>query len=276
VTEVSRPSTAGPRTIDVPRLEARDVTVKFGGIIALDSLSLSVSPGECVGLIGPNGAGKTTFLDCLSGHRPANSGVVLLDGSEVTSRSATWLAKANVRRTFQRTQCFGWLSVEENIAIPLELVGRYRYLLSDLLQLRASARRSARVRDLASEVIHRCGLSEVKDTPAASLPIGLLRMLDFARAVVGSPSLLLLDEPTSGTGKDGSERLAALIKEMTAERECSIVLVEHDVEFVMNLCDRIIVLDQGTILSQGTPAEVRHDPAVMAAYIGKAVESDGS
>jgi len=250
------------------RLDARDITVAFGGIVALDGLSLSVGPGECLGLIGPNGAGKTTMLDCLSGLRHPNSGKFLLEGSDVTRRSGTWMGKAGVRRTFQRTQCFGWLSVEENIMVPLELRNRYRYLLSDVFRLPASTRRTEELREIAEDAIQRCGLSEVRNSPAASLPIGQLRLLEFARAIAGEPKLLLLDEPTSGLGSEGTERLGSMIRGISRDRECSIILVEHDIEFVMHHCDRIIVLDQGRILSQGSPAEVRHDPAVMAAYIG--------
>ncbi|HTX27602.1 MAG TPA: ABC transporter ATP-binding protein [Streptosporangiaceae bacterium] len=250
-------------------LVARDLTIAFGGITAVDQVTIGVRPGECLGLIGPNGAGKTTILDCLSGLCPPTSGRVLLDGADVSRRSGTWFSRAKVRRTFQRTQAFGWLSVEENVMIPLELHGRFKYLLPEILRLPSARRRAGRMRQAADDVLRECGLTEVKDSPAAAIPIGQLRMLEFARAIIDTPRLLLLDEPTSGLGSAQSERVAEFIREVKGKRDCSIILVEHDVEFVMSLCDRIIVLSQGRVLCEGSPEEVRRDPAVIDAYIGR-------
>jgi branched-chain amino acid transport system ATP-binding protein len=250
-------------------LATQDLTIAFGGIRAVDGVSIQVEPGECVGLIGPNGAGKTTLLDCLSGLCRPTSGRVLLDGTDVSHRSGTWFSRAKVRRTFQRTQAFGWLSVEQNVTIPLELHGRFKYLLPEILGLRPARKRAGRLRQTADAVIRECGLAEVKDAPAAAIPIGQLRLLEFARAIIDAPRLLLLDEPTSGLGSAQTERVAELIRQIKDRRNCSIILVEHDVEFVMSLCDRIIVLSHGQVLCEGSPQEVRRDPAVMDAYIGR-------
>jgi branched-chain amino acid transport system ATP-binding protein len=250
-------------------LVAQDLMIAFGGIRAVDGVTIGVKPGECLGLIGPNGAGKTTILDCLSGLCRPTSGRILLDGTDVSRRSGTWFSRAKVRRTFQRTQAFGWLSVEENVMIPLELHGRFKYLLPEILRLPSARRRSGRLRKIADDVLSECGLTDIKDQPAAAIPIGQLRLLEFARAIIDAPRLLLLDEPTSGLGSVQSERVAEFIREVKGRRDCSIILVEHDVEFVMSLCDRIVVLSQGRVLCEGSPEEVRRDPAVIDAYIGK-------
>jgi branched-chain amino acid transport system ATP-binding protein len=264
-TSQTRPAAAG----EPYALVVQDLTIAFGGIRAVDGVTIEVKPGECLGLIGPNGAGKTTLLDCLSGLCRPTSGRVVLDGTDVLRRSGTWFSRAKVRRTFQRTQAFGWLSVEENVMIPLELHGRFRYLLPEILRLPSARRRARRLRQVADDVLRECGLTDVKDQPAAAIPIGQLRLLEFARAIIDVPRLLLLDEPTSGLGSVESERVAEFIREIKGRRTCSIILVEHDVEFVMSLCDRIVVLSQGRVLCEGSPEEVRRDPAVIDAYIGK-------
>jgi branched-chain amino acid transport system ATP-binding protein len=259
-----RDSRKGPYQV---RLE--DLTVTLGGIRAVSRLSLTVEPGECVGLIGPNGAGKTTLLDSISGLRRLTSGRFLLNDANVSGRSATWLAKAGVRRTFQRTQGFGWLTVEENILVALESHRGAHHLWAEILGLPAARHKKAEWTRLAARVIDDCGLSGVQTSPAAGLPIGQLRLMEFARAVVDQPRLLLLDEPTSGLATAETQRVAGQVRQLKESRRCTVILVEHDVEFVTSLCDRIVVLAQGCVLRDGDPGEIRRDPAVMDAYLGQ-------
>jgi branched-chain amino acid transport system ATP-binding protein len=251
-----------------PLLTVDGITVQFGGINAVDDVSFTVEGGQVVGLIGPNGAGKTTLLDVLSGLRSPTRGHVLLEDRDITKRSATELSRYGIRRTFQRHQTFGWLTVEENLMVPLEWRGRTMNLIADLLDLPFRRRAEQSHRRRADDVIDLCGLTEVRDRSAASLPIGQIRLLEFARAIVEKPLLLLLDEPTSGLGRVETERLGPVIRDVTADGLCGVLLVEHDVEFVMGLSDRIIVMAQGRVIADGIPSVIREDPVVRKAYLG--------
>jgi len=234
-------------------LGSSGLTVAFGGVRALDDVSVSFGPGEVCGLIGPNGAGKTTLFDCLSGVRPPTGGSVRLGGVDVTGRSATWRARHGVRRTFQRQQVFGALSVEDNVLVACEW---------------RRGHDPAERRQAVVEVLARCGLADVRHVAACHLPIGTARMVELARALVDDPTVLMLDEPTSGLGPREAERLATVVDEARTALGCAVVLVEHDVDFVMGLADRVVVLDRGRVIGDGSPAEVRADPAVQAVYLG--------
>ncbi len=260
------PAAAKPR--GVPVLEARGVSVRFGGVAALTDVSIQVEPGEIVGLIGPNGAGKTTLFDAISGIRTPTSGSIVLNGVDVTSRSATWRSRNGMRRTFQRQQTFGWLSVEENVLTALEWHGGGGGLLADLVALPSRRRREHERRLRSREVMETCGITDVKDEPAGKLPIGRARMVELARAIVDRPTVLLLDEPTSGLEENETHNLGQTVRRVRDDEGCSVVLVEHDVAFVMAMCDRIVVLNLGKVIATGTPDEVRSDPAVRAAYLG--------
>jgi branched-chain amino acid transport system ATP-binding protein len=251
-----------------PALELHEVTVKFGGITAVDRVNLSVGRGEVVGLIGPNGAGKTTLLDTISGLRTPSSGKTLFNGADVTSRSASWLSRRGVRRTFQRHQAFGWLTVRENVLVPLEWKTRSTGLIGDVLTLPRRRRQLDGLMARVDEVLELCGLTEVRDANAASLPIGQLRLLEFARAIVDAPRLFLLDEPTSGLGQNETELLKKILLDLVRTEQMTVVLVEHDVEFVMSLASRVVCLVQGAVLADGDPAEVRANPDVIASYLG--------
>ena len=250
-----------------PVLEAKDIVVRFGGVHALRGVDLAVSPGEVCGLIGPNGAGKTTLFDVLSGTTLPTSGVVRLDGADVTRRSATWRARHGLRRTFQRQQIFGSLSVEDNVLAALEWHGGGGGLAGDLVGLPSRRRRERQRREAVSTVLEDCGLLEVRHEPAGRLPIGLCRMMELGRAVVDEPRVVLLDEPTSGVDESETEQLGEVITRVAA-RGAAVVLVEHDVGFVMRRCTRIVVLHLGEVIAEGTPDEVQADAAVGAAYLG--------
>lgn len=252
-------------------LEVESVSVRFGGILALSDVALRVDKGEICGLIGPNGAGKTTLFDVISGLRDAGSGHVRLGGDDVTGRSSIALARSGLRRTFQRVQLFGWLSVEDNVLAGIEWHGGGGGLVADVIGSPTRRKRERCRRERVEEVLGLCGLTGIRHEQAGSLPIGQARMVELARAIVERPRLLLLDEPTSGLGEVEAARLAQAV---TAERDrgqCGIVLVEHDIKFVMEHCDRIVVLALGSVLAEGTPEEIQADEAVRAAYLGDTV-----
>ena len=244
------------------------VTVTFGGVRALSSVSVSFFAGEVCGLIGPNGAGKTTLFDCLSGVRTPTSGSIYYDGLEIVGRSATWRARHGIRRTFQRQQTFGWLSVEDNLLVALEWRGGGGGLAADLLRLPSRTLREKERRARADQVLELCGIADLRKEPTANLPIGRARMVEMARAIVDRPRVLLLDEPTSGLEESETENLGAVVQRVRQEEGCAVVLVEHDVGFVMRQCDRIVVLNLGAVIADDVPDIVRNDAAVGAAYLG--------
>ncbi|MGD9995516.1 MAG: ABC transporter ATP-binding protein [Ilumatobacteraceae bacterium] len=245
-----------------------EASVRFGGVVALDSVTMRVHRGEVCGLIGPNGAGKTTLFDVLSGVRPPNSGRVLLDGHDITRRSATWRARHGVRRTFQRQQIFGGLSVEDNVLTALEWRGGGGGFVADMLGLPTRRRRERERRELAQATLADLRIEARADDLAGAAPIGVARELEVARAVVDRDALsvLLLDEPTSGLAERERDHLGEVI-DHERSRGTAVVLVEHDVEFVMRHCDRIVVLNLGRVIAVGTPAEIRAHPEVLAAYL---------
>jgi branched-chain amino acid transport system ATP-binding protein len=249
-------------------LSAVNVDVQFGGLRALSAVSLDLFAGEVCGIIGPNGAGKTTLFDCLTGVTHPTSGSILFDGVDVTERAATWRARHGIRRTFQRQQTFGWLSVEDNVLVALEWRGGGGGLMADLAALptRRSRERARRAR--VSEVLERCGLTEYAKQPAANLPVGRARLVELARAVVDRPRMLLLDEPTSGMEESEVENLEFVVQRLRKEEGCAVALVEHDVGFVMRQSDRVIVLNLGQVIANDVPDVVRKDPEVRAAYLG--------
>lgn len=238
-----------------PLLRASGIDVRFGGVHALRDVTVSVGPGEICGLIGPNGAGKTTLFDVVSGIRRPDAGTVEYDGTDITRRSPAWRARHGVRRTFQRQQLFGQLTVADNLVVAQDWRGGAR----------SEARRR---RERAAAVLHDCGLGALADSYAGALPVGQARLVELARALADPPRVLLLDEPASGTTPGERGGLAAAVRRTAEEENCAVLLVEHDVAFVMELCSRVVVLDLGRVLAEGTAAEVRADPAVREAYLG--------
>jgi branched-chain amino acid transport system ATP-binding protein len=251
-------------------LDLVEIGVRFGGIAALDSVAFTVGSGEICGLIGANGAGKTTLFDVISGVRRPDRGRVRVAGEDVTSWSAHRRARAGLRRTFQRVQLFGWLTVEENLLVATEWRGGGGGVIGDLAAVPGRRRREAERRERAEEVLERCGLLELRHEPAARLPIGQARLVELGRALVDRPSLLLLDEPASGLDATEAARFGSVVRALRDDEGTSVLLVEHDVGFVMEHCDRVVVLHLGRVLAQGLPDEIRDDPAVREAYLGVA------
>jgi ABC-type branched-subunit amino acid transport system ATPase component len=250
------------------RMSLREVQVRFGGIMAIEDVSLTIAPGQVTGLIGPNGAGKTTLFDVISGLRAPQRGRVFLDGRDITGWSALRRSRAGIHRTYQVLQMFGWLSVLDNVTAALDWKGGGGGFLADLVAFPTRRARSAARREQAMYALEQCGLADMADKPAGLLPIGLGRMVELARATVDEPKVLLLDEPTSGLDSTEAGRLGERIAAISADQECGIVLVEHDMDFLMRQCHHVVVLDLGSVLTEGSPDDVRADPAVRAAYLG--------
>jgi ABC-type branched-subunit amino acid transport system ATPase component len=235
-------------------LAAIDVTKRFGGVEALRGVSVELSERQIVGLIGPNGSGKTTLLNCISGVFAPTSGRILLDGAPLAARGGHRVARAGIIRTFQNIRLFGALTALQNVEVGALGAGRVR---------------RARSREYALEVLEQLGIAGLADRWAGTLSYGDQRRLEVARALAGAPRFLLLDEPAAGINETESQELRGSIERIRSERNCGILLVEHDLRLIMRLCDTIYVLNEGGVISRGTPDEVRSDPAVIATYIGE-------
>lgn len=245
----------------MPALQAERVSVRFGGVVAVDSVDLSIEAAAITGLIGPNGAGKTTIFNVLGGLQQPTEGKVLLDGKDITRLKAHARARRGMARTFQRLETFGSLSVRDNIQVAAEI-------------RKGWARDRSNPSAVADELIGRIGLTGVADARVDALPTGTARLVELARALATRPTLLLLDEPGSGLDHQETGVLGDLLLDLAAEG-MAVLLVEHDVELVMRVCDRVNVLDFGRLIAEGTPAEVQRDPAVQAAYLGAGDEATG-
>ena len=272
ISEQGRPE---PESGEELTLSLADITVRFGGITALDRVSFDATKGEVLGIIGPNGAGKTTLFDVISGIRAPNGGTVLLAGRDVTSTSSTQRARQGLRRTFQRVQAFGWLTVEDNVLAALEWHGGGGGFVADLAYFPTRRRREKERRRRVEDVLERCGLIAVRRELAGSLPIGVARMVEFARAIVDEPKVLLLDEPASGLDETEIVRLGDQIQATRNDTGCAVLLVEHNAGFVMQQSDRVVVLNLGSVLAQGLPSEVQRNQDVRDAYLGETDHSGG-
>jgi branched-chain amino acid transport system ATP-binding protein len=241
------------------QLEVDGIVVRFGGNVAVDDVSLSAEPGRVTGLIGPNGAGKTTLFNVITGLLSPNSGRIKLDGRDITRQPPYKRARRGIARTFQRLELFSVMSVREmreNIAVAVETRRGW-----------AHERGRGNTATACESVIDRIGLRDCADERVDSLPTGQARLVELGRALACKPNVLLLDEPASGQTESETERFAELLRELAGEG-MTVVLVEHDVQLVMAVCDQICVLDFGRIIATGTPAEIRTNEAVLAAYLG--------
>ena len=235
-------------------LEVDTATVRFGGNVALDAVSLAAEPGVVTGLIGPNGAGKTTLFNVITGLLPPNQGRVHLAGKDVTRLSPTRRARRGLGRTFQRLELFSLLSVRENIRVAADV-------------RKGWSRDKDDPAEVVESIIARVGLTQVADARVDSLPTGQCRLVELGRCLATKPQVLLLDEPASGQDENETVEFARLLRSLAADG-VAVVLVEHDVALVMDVCTTVHVLDFGRIIATGTPAEIQTDEAVLAAYLG--------
>jgi len=247
-------------------LAIEHLSLKFGGLAVLDDVSLHVEAGELLALIGPNGAGKTSVLNCINGIYHGE-GAIRLRGREINGLAAHEIARLGVARTFQHGEVFPHMTVLENI-----LTGRHSRIatniLAEMLFLPGVRREELRHREAAEKILEFAGLTAHRHTPVGALPFGVQKLIGFARALALEPVLLLLDEPSAGLNRGGREELAHLILRIKDELGIAMIWIEHDMQMVADLADRLHVLDYGRTLGVGSAAEVLNNPAVIAAYIG--------
>jgi branched-chain amino acid transport system ATP-binding protein len=248
----------------VTLLQVQNVSRHFGSLIAVNGVSLTVEPGELRAVIGPNGAGKTTFFNLISGFFPPTAGKILLDGHDITTLPAHRRVAMGMARTFQITEIFPELSVRENLQIPVEVASGFR--LRPFLSSKASQEVEARV----FELMEMGGLAAKADRLVGELPHGDQRATEIMMSLALKPRLLLLDEPTAGMGDQETYDITRLIRRLHKDQKLAIVLIEHDMRVIFHLADRIMVLMEGAVLAEGTPAEIAADERVQAAYLGKA------
>lgn len=241
----------------MPLLEVLDVTVRFGGVTAINSASFVAEQGRVTGLIGPNGAGKTTMFNVITGIQTPTEGSVRFDGHDITDTATHQRARLGIARTFQRLEAFGSLTVWENVLCAAEIHKKWHRSAPDPVTV-------------ARDLIHEVGIEAVVDAPADAVPTGQARLLELARALAIEPKLLLLDEPSSGLGDEETDALGVLLRRL-ADAGTTVLMVEHDMDLVMSICDSLNVLDFGSIIARGEPAAIRADPIVQKAYLGVAV-----
>jgi branched-chain amino acid transport system ATP-binding protein len=256
-----------PAAVEVA-LATHDLSVRFGGITAVDGVTLEVAPGEVVGIIGPNGAGKTTLFDLISGFTPAAGGRVEVKGRDVTGLSASARARAGLGRSFQDARLFPALTVEEAIAVSLERWVDVRDPLSAALHLPASFDAEEAVRERVDALIELLGLEAFRSKFVRELSTGSRRIVDLACVVAHRPTVVLLDEPSSGIAQRETEALAPLLRRIAEEVGAGVVVIEHDMPLITAVSDRLVAMDQGAVIAVGSPTEVLHDPAVVASYLG--------
>jgi branched-chain amino acid transport system ATP-binding protein len=246
-------------------LEVRGVSVRFGGLTALSAVSLTVATGQVVGVIGPNGAGKTTLLNVLCGFTRPDEGRVLIDGRHYSNLRPHRLARLGIARTLQGVGLFDRLSAVENVMTGANCRATAGFWPA-LLGLPRSSRDERRLREEAHQALDRVGAAGVADARPGELPFGMRKRIALARALAAQPKILLLDEPASGLAEGELSELGGLIRELAAQM--SLVIVEHHMDLMMSVCDSLVVLDFGKVISTGSPREVQADPAVTAAYLG--------
>jgi branched-chain amino acid transport system ATP-binding protein len=249
-------------------LSVRGVSVNFGGVKVLDSIDLDVKPGEIRGLIGPNGAGKTTMLNVISGIHAPHQGDVLLDGVSIVGRKPSAIARLGLGRTFQTSQLFRGMTVLENLMTGLHhrtVAG----LVAASLNLRSYREEEEAAEETARKALEFIGMSAFADRPGSALSFGQQRVIEIARTLIGDPKVVLLDEPAVGLSLNRLTEFDALLRRIRDEKGVTLILIEHVIRLVMDVCDQVTVLSSGRRIAEGTPDTVRNDAGVIEAYLGK-------
>lgn len=248
-------------------LEVRGITQRFGGITALEEISFSVAEGEITGVIGPNGAGKTTLFNIITGIYTQTAGSIFLGGKDISRVPAERLAALGLVRTFQNIELFGNMTVLENVMLGLHTRSSCG-ILACISKMPWHLKEERLIREQAVAWLEFCGISDLADQKASNLPFGKGRLLEIARAMAVNPRIMLMDEPAAGLNNRETNELAGLVRKIRSEG-VTVVLVEHDMELVMDICDRIVVLNLGSKLAEGTPREIQGNQAVISAYLGE-------
>ena len=257
----------GRATGDMPMVEVRGISRRFGGLLAVNNVSFSVQKGEIFGLIGPNGAGKTTLFNVMTGLIPATAGRLIYQGQDITRLPPHRIAAKGIARTFQNIRLFGNLPALQNVMIA-QHVHTHSGVITGVLGLPSDRAEEQRTREKAMALLDLVGLSRRAHETAINFPYGDQRRLEIARALALDPALLLLDEPAAGMNTNEKHELSAFIRRICDQFHLTVVLIEHHVPLVMGLCDRIAVLNFGQLIALGAPEKVKNDPAVIEAYLG--------
>ena len=247
-------------------LEVRDLRKSFAGVRAVDGISFAVEAGSITGLIGPNGSGKTTAIDCISGFQPIDGGTVMLAGIDITRRPAHHIARAGLMRTFQTVQLYDGLSLIDNLMIAAQQFDDAGFV-DEFLRTRRYRDAVGSARKRAGELIDLVGLTRLADAPASIFSYGQKKLIALAAALMPHPKIVVLDEPVAGVNPTRIREVETILRRLNGAGE-TFLIVEHNVEFITNLSHRIIVLDQGKILAEGTSAQIHEDPRVLEAYLG--------
>jgi branched-chain amino acid transport system ATP-binding protein len=247
----------------------KNLTMKFGGLVAVNDFNITLEQGEIVGLIGPNGAGKTTVFNMVAGYYPPTEGVIAFQENLIGGKKANEITKLGIARTFQNIRLFTELSVVENVMIAYHC-RIHSTFLGAVLRLPLYRKEEKMMYEGAMEYLREVGLDDLAMEPSGSLPYGKQRRLEIARALATGPQLLLLDEPAAGMNPNETQELLQLVLRLRDNHNLTIFLIEHDMKFVMQICERMKVLDYGTTIAEGTPEEIQNNERVIQAYLGEA------